>query len=203
MARPALSAAEEADARRLILDAALHLFARNGYAGVTTRALAETLGTSHTWPYRYFPSKRAIFEAAQVDAFERFAERLEMAAATARDPRVQLRLLGHAYLRFSIEESHAFQVMFATDLPIADLSVAHKPGSRSRRESARHSWKPLLDVVQALVRQRVLRGDPQLLAHLFWCEMHGIAALSLAGRLSLGMTAQELVDPFVTRFLAG
>jgi len=64
---PARFAAEEA-----LLDAAERLLVEVGYAGITTRRLAETAGVTHGLVHYYFGSNEALL----VRALERFTERL-------------------------------------------------------------------------------------------------------------------------------
>jgi AcrR family transcriptional regulator len=64
---PARFTAEEA-----LLDAAERLLVEVGYAGITTRRLAETAGVNHGLVHYYFGSNEALL----VRALERFTERL-------------------------------------------------------------------------------------------------------------------------------
>ena len=64
---PARIAAEEA-----LLDAAERLLVEVGYAGITTRRLAEVAGVNHGLVHYYFGSNEALL----VRALERFTERL-------------------------------------------------------------------------------------------------------------------------------
>src|SRR5215211_3222464 len=64
---PARSAAEEA-----LLDAAERLLVDVGYAGITTRRLAEEAGVNHGLVHYYFGSNESLL----VRALERFTERL-------------------------------------------------------------------------------------------------------------------------------
>jgi AcrR family transcriptional regulator len=64
---PARAAAEEA-----LLDAAERLLVDVGYAGITTRRLAEEAGVNHGLVHYYFGSNEALL----VRALERFTERL-------------------------------------------------------------------------------------------------------------------------------
>jgi AcrR family transcriptional regulator len=66
---PARAAAEEA-----LLDAAERLLAGAGYAGVTTRRLAEEAGLNHGLVHYYFGSNENLL----VHALERFTQRLIM-----------------------------------------------------------------------------------------------------------------------------
>ena len=71
---PARSAAEEA-----LLDAAERLLVDVGYAGITTRRLAEEAGVNHGLVHYYFGSNENLL----VRALERFTERLIDAPARA------------------------------------------------------------------------------------------------------------------------
>jgi AcrR family transcriptional regulator len=57
------------EVQRLILDAARTLFASKGYAGTSTREIAEHAGVYEPMVYRRFPSKAKLFEAAVLEPF--------------------------------------------------------------------------------------------------------------------------------------
>ncbi len=87
-------AKEAGETRRLILQAAQHLFAAHGYRAVTTRQIAESCGITQPALYKHFADKQEVYtsmlllEVAQVKtALERIvqreipvAERLRLAA---------------------------------------------------------------------------------------------------------------------------
>ena len=47
--------------RRAIVMAAVPLFARNGFAGTTTRELAAAAGVSEALLFKHFPSKQSLY----------------------------------------------------------------------------------------------------------------------------------------------
>src|SRR4030088_1827087 len=47
--------------RQTIVDAAVPLFARKGFAGTTTRELAEAAGVSEALLFKHFPSKQVLY----------------------------------------------------------------------------------------------------------------------------------------------
>jgi TetR/AcrR family transcriptional regulator len=49
--------------RQQILEAAAALFARRGFAGTSTRQIAEAVGVSETLLFRHFPTKDSLYEA--------------------------------------------------------------------------------------------------------------------------------------------
>ncbi|MGF1661799.1 MAG: TetR/AcrR family transcriptional regulator [Kineosporiaceae bacterium] len=55
------------DTRRRLLDAAVEVVARVGYARATTRAIAEAAGVAEGTIYRHFPHKQHLFRAAVME----------------------------------------------------------------------------------------------------------------------------------------
>lgn len=94
--------------RRGVLDAALHLFARQGYRATTMREIAERAKVSTGNVYHHFPDKEAIFrtlideyfQLSQSDRFpfrrvlagsQRFPDNIEQLGYAARDSIRQFR----------------------------------------------------------------------------------------------------------------
>src|SRR5579864_4319655 len=57
----AITRLDSDDRRRAIVAAAVPLFARNGFAGTTTRELAAAAGVSEALLFRHFPSKQSLW----------------------------------------------------------------------------------------------------------------------------------------------
>jgi TetR/AcrR family transcriptional regulator, transcriptional repressor of aconitase len=57
----ALTRLDSDERRKAIVAAAVPLFARNGFAGTTTRELAEAAGISEALLFRHFPSKQLLY----------------------------------------------------------------------------------------------------------------------------------------------
>lgn len=60
MTRVRLGAEER---RKAIVEAAMPLFARNGFAGTTTKEIARAAGVSEALLFQHFPSKAALYQA--------------------------------------------------------------------------------------------------------------------------------------------
>lgn len=69
--RPRRSSAE---VRGLVLEAAVETFAREGYAGATTREIARRAGVLESTMFRIFPTKEALYETAVIEPFEAFLD---------------------------------------------------------------------------------------------------------------------------------
>jgi AcrR family transcriptional regulator len=196
MPRAALRDDEIEAFREGLCRAATRLFAERGHAGVTLRALAAELGCSPMTPYRYFRDKDEIFAAVRVAAYERFEAAQEAAAAGERDPARRLRALGRAYVRFALDEPHAYRIMF-------ELSPPQASESDSIRREAEAASRPLRRAVTAAVDAGVLAGDPETLAHLFWSGLHGPIALHLAGKLATRRSLPKLIEPMMDLLFRG
>lgn len=80
--------------RSTILDAAIALFRRDGFARATMEEVARTAGVSTATLYRHFPSKTALFEAvAEISLAGLDAAPADLGG----DPVSRLRALAHAY----------------------------------------------------------------------------------------------------------
>src|SRR5436190_14541028 len=106
------------DFRAELCKVATERFAKHGYEGVTMRQLAEALGCSPKTPYRYFKDKADILATVRAQAFAKFADTLEKAAAGVKDPAERGRVTGEAYLSFALKNPHAYRIMFEIDAPI-------------------------------------------------------------------------------------
>jgi AcrR family transcriptional regulator len=194
--RAALSEVEIREFRQEICAVATRLFAEQGYAGVTLRSLAAELGCSPMTPYRYFSDKEAIFAAVRSASFGRFADAQEAAAAAADAPEARLRALAGAYVRFALDEPHAYRIMF-------ELDQTPEPDDADQLVEETRAWQALRETVGAAVEAGLVAGDPDTLAHLYWAGLHGLVSLHLAGKLRLGCDLTELVDPMLGAVLSG
>jgi AcrR family transcriptional regulator len=177
---------DEIDAfRRRAADAAMRLFARDGYDAVTMRSVADALGVSAMTPYRYLAGKEALFGLVRAEAFRRFADRLEVALERAGDASARLRRLKQAYVAFAVDEPDAYRIMF-------ELRQPDPVGADELAVQSRRAFGVLHRTVTEAVAAGVLDGDPLTLAHLLWASTHGLVSLHLAGKLTMGCTLQAL-----------
>ena len=167
---------------------ACELFVERGYSGVTMRELARHLGCSPMTPYRYFSNKAEIFDAVRSACFARFGEWLESEMADQRDlpPLETLRALGRAYIGFALAEPRAYRMMF---------EVERFEEGNPVPEPDRETWYQLLDATRSAVDEGAIVGEPEVIAHLIWATLHGIVSLHHTGRLRLGKTIEDLVEP--------
>ncbi|MEM1436779.1 MAG: TetR/AcrR family transcriptional regulator [Pseudomonadota bacterium] len=194
MGRNRLTAAEESAFRSRLLDAALELFADEGYDSVSIRALAKRLGCSAMTPYRYFADKAAIFDACRCRAFDAFANAQEAVALATSDPKLRIRALGQAYADFAEQNPHAFRLMF-------ELAQPQEPSSELA-DAEQRAFETIRRAVSEAVQAGAMTGDSNTLAHLLWTTLHGIVVLNLSNKLVHGRSKHELLTALFAGELA-
>ncbi len=196
MGRAALSEEEIQTFRERLVEIATRLFVRDGYAGVTLRAIAREMGCSPMTPYRYFRDRDEIFAAVRAAAYREFAEAQEAAILPGQSPLERLAALGRAYVAFALERPDAYRLQFSLSQPCPD-------GYPDVREGELRAWHPLSRAVEEAVRAGELEGDPEVLAHLLWSATHGLVSLHLAGKLVMGPELGDLLPPLLSSLIRG
>jgi AcrR family transcriptional regulator len=169
---------EREEVRTRILDAARELFASEGVESVTMRRIAEKIEYSPTAIYFHFRDKDALLAELCDCDFRAMAEQFATIATVA-DPIERLRLTGHAYVDFGLDNPSHYRVMFMTPKP-----------PQPSEESAIRKGNPEEDayaflkvtVEQAIAEGRIARhtNDVELLAQVIWSGVHGVISLEIA-----------------------
>jgi AcrR family transcriptional regulator len=127
--------------RESVIRAATAEFARGGYYGTSTEAIAKRVGVSQPYLFRLFPGKKAIFLAASqrcledtIRTFEEAAEGLEGEEA--------LRAMANAYTKVIAEEPERLLMQMQMYVAVA---AAEQAGEHELGEQVRAGWMRLWD----------------------------------------------------------
>ena len=101
------------DLRRVLIDAAVQLVGEGGPDAVSVREAARRAGVSPGAPFRHFPSRAALMNAAAEEAQRRLHAGIEAALAKAPvdDPLERFRHIGLAYLRWAMRNPTHFEII--------------------------------------------------------------------------------------------
>ncbi|WP_284644416.1 TetR/AcrR family transcriptional regulator [Paenibacillus silviterrae] len=139
--------------RERIVDAARALFARKGYHAISMRAIAEELGYTPGAFYYHFKEKAELFSLIVAEDFARLDALL--AGTLTGPPHPSLSLLETIlieFIRFGLDNRHAFEIMFL----IADPELM--------KYSQHYSGRSYDQFVAAVLKTSELPGtDPQLM----------------------------------------
>jgi AcrR family transcriptional regulator len=179
--------------REQILTVARDLFLEHGPKGLSMRRVAARVGISATAIYRHYQDKGALLGAVVTEGFQVFASYL-FRALEGQTPLERLVLAGHHYLRFALEQPKYYQLIFMswTDDAKPDLGPEHAV----RPQRPEPTYQFLLDRVDECIRERVFRGEVRAedAAIGIWSQVHGLAALYLAGGARYQFTAEEYLE---------
>jgi len=187
--------------REALIRGALELIADKGPAGFTVAEAARSAGVSPGAPYRHFRDRDDLMADVARRGFDRFTAELEAAWNEGRpDPLRAFENLGRAYLAFARNEPAYYAAMFEAALPLKDHPELAQAGERS--------FAVLRRAAEALsARAPEGKRPPALMMALHvWALSHGIASLFArgdAGRRSLPMSAEELLEAGVLVYLEG
>ncbi|UFR02902.1 TetR/AcrR family transcriptional regulator [Streptomyces sp. Go40/10] len=137
---PRMSAEER---RESVIRAATAEFARGGYHGTSTEAIAKRVGVSQPYLFRLFPGKKAIFLAAAErcveDTIRTFAE-----ASEGLRGEEALHAMANAYTKVIAERPERLLMQMQMYVAVA---AAEEEGDREFGESVRAGWMRLWDTV--------------------------------------------------------
>ncbi|MEZ4701191.1 MAG: TetR/AcrR family transcriptional regulator [Rhodothermales bacterium] len=184
---------DKAHFRRSILDAARVLLHRGGYAGLSMRNIARSIGYSATSIYLYFENKEALFNALIDEGMALLYEDLGAAwQAAAGDVDAQFQELCARYIRFGLRWPEYYEIMFL----LHPERNARFPKDMYRR--ARRNLDFMVDVLREGRRQGVFQVDDiRVAASAIWASLHGAVSLLLAQRVDVGIPHEAFIDSIV------
>jgi AcrR family transcriptional regulator len=183
------------DFRNELCKVATERFARHGYEGVTMRQLADALGCSPKTPYRYFKDKADILATVRAEAFDKFADALEKAAAAA-PAGERARHTGEAYVAFAIKNPHEYRIMFDIDAP---LDESHPRLGPAAERAARYITRG----AEGLAERGLIDSDPVVFGWSMWAALHGVVMLHQSGMLAHGPDYKTLSSFLGSTMLRG
>lgn len=165
------------DLRRALLDAALESIDEQGMEGLSLRGIARRAGVSHAAPYHHFSDRAALVAAVAEEGFRFLRQAMLDRIADVEEPRRRLQQVGVGYVLFAVRHPAHFRVMFSPE-------VTDKRTHPSLEAAAGAAFGVLSDAIHECQAAGALRErDIEVLSATAWSLVHGLAVLSLAGRL--------------------
>lgn len=181
------------DLKNALIKAGVEILSKEGIEGLSLRKVAQRAGVSHSAPYSHFPDKQSLIAAISTEGFNQLYAELDAAvSAHANDPKRQLLEGTRAYIRFAMEHTDTFKIMFSGVLEKEKEYPAFVDISRK-------TFERVVDIVRVCQEAGVLRAaSPEMLAVAVWGQVHGIVSLALEGQISHTVldhhTVQEIVS---------
>lgn len=193
MANP--TSTRETGTRERLLACARDIYLGEGLVGLSMRKVAQQAGVSATAIYRHFESKEALVAAVCEEGFALFARYL-WRGLQADGARERLRATGTGYLRFALEQTPYYRVIFMSQTDA--LGYTEMPETVRRKASP--TFQFLVDRVRECIDAGVLLDtDPTELAATIWSHSHGLVSLYLNGNLRLHVPSEREFEEFFQR----
>jgi AcrR family transcriptional regulator len=152
------------DKRRVILDAAVRVFARQGFHTCRVSDIADEAGVAYGLVYHYFSSKEEILDTLFLDRWDVMLAAIAEADAAPLGAREKL----HAIASFIIDSyRHDPDLM---KVIIVEVTRAANTFGRTHLDKIREAYNGIASIVADAQRQGVFRSeiDPQFAALAFY-----------------------------------
>lgn len=181
------------DLKNALLVAALEEIEAGGK--VSLRAVARRAGVSPGAPYHHFPDKQALYAALATDGFLKLLDAQAPAYALP-EPRERLETLVTTYVRFSLEHSTHYQIMFSAS-----------PGDSGFEELQEVAMRSFGGLCQAIagVAPGLAKDEVRRRSLMAWSMAHGAIGIATQGMLrdlAPELTADRLATEIARTTLA-
>ena len=166
------------DKRRLILDAAVRVFARQGFHTCRVSDIADEAGVAYGLVYHYFESKEAVLEAIFRDTWGIMLMAVRAVEESEPSPREQLRKTAAIVLRTWRDQPDLVRVL------VSEVTRSREQLQREVDEIA-HAFEALQRIIERGQEQGDFRRDlsPRLAAWIVYGALEEILTGWVLGRL--------------------
>ncbi|MBI4208100.1 MAG: TetR/AcrR family transcriptional regulator [Deltaproteobacteria bacterium] len=162
--------------RQRILECARDIYLEQGLKALSMRKIAAQVGLSPMALYRHFKDRKDLVFQLVEEGFRIFGSYLHQ-ALEGRTPQVRLHRTGEAYLRFALEQSRYYQMIFMSPEQLGCESIPLEIQNK-----AYATFQFLVDRVQESMRAGILKmGEPMEVTLVLWAQSHGLVSLFLLG----------------------
>lgn len=166
--------------RRLILDAAVRVFARKGYHTCRVGDIAEEAGVAHGLLYHYFSSKDEVLETVFRDTWTEVLDAFTGVEASDEPPREQLHHVAAILLRSWRRNPDLVRVLVR--------EIGRSPQVQSKVDELGQAFRAIERIVARGQQEGVFRADldPRLASWIFYGAIEEILTGWVLGQLPDG-----------------
>jgi TetR/AcrR family fatty acid metabolism transcriptional regulator len=183
--------------RRLILDAAVRVFARKGYHTCRVGDIAEEAGVAYGLLYHYFSSKEEVLETVFRETWSELLEAMRGVEESGEPAREQLRQVAAILLRAWRRDPDLVRVLVR--------EVARTPQMQRRVEEIDQAFRAIERIVARGQEEGEFRAelDPRLASWIFYGAIEEILTGWVLGRLPDGDEEVARAERTVVEVIGG
>jgi AcrR family transcriptional regulator len=181
-----------------IIWAASQLFAEKGYAGTTTRAIAELAGVNEVTIFRHFGTKDKLARVI-MDQFGGMAIAAELEPRFSGDYRQDLMMIGHVMMKVMTERNDAMRMAICEARNFPEFQEVAAQNPRQLRQMLARYFEG------QIAEKRIRPGHPEVMAQAFLGMFFSYTVLQgfLLDALQPEVTHEAIVAQFVDLFVHG
>ena len=160
------------DIERALVDAAVAVLERDGFAALTVRAVAKEAGVAPMGVYNHLGGKDGLVAAVLIRGFDGLRDAVERNAALPAGQR--MRATGHSYREFALSRPATYSLMFGGGV----APEVYEPVAGHGQAAFEALVNTVLDAQRAGL---VVADDPVDVAMRIWSAVHGAMSLTIAG----------------------
>jgi len=187
--------------RQEILDAASEMFAKEGYANVSMRKIADKIEYSPTTIYLYFKDKTDLLNQICEETFGKLIATVsEIENSGSDEPINCLRKGMRAYIEFGLKYPNHYEITFIT--PLADFlgKEVHPYEGSMGQKAFGHIVR---QVVGSMEAGQIKKGDVAAVSQTIWAAIHGVTALLISHQDFPFVDRDILVDSVIKTTIKG
>jgi AcrR family transcriptional regulator len=188
-----------ADKRRIILDAAVRVFARQGFHSARVSDIADEAGVAYGLVYHYFGSKDEVLDTLFLERWNVLLEAIHHVDGTAGEPRDKLRAVTGFIVDSYRHDPDLMKVI------IVEVTRAANSFGRKHLTKIREAYDGIADIVAEGQEAGRFRTDiaPQFAAMAFYGAIEQVLTGWIFGILPLGDEELEEAKAFVVETICG
>ncbi len=182
---------ERLQQRQKILNAALAIITKEGFAALSMRKLAEQIEYSTASIYLYFKNREQLAQELSERGFQELLDALTV-GVSGKQGTAALDALGAAYVAYGLAHPEMYRLIFMGDSEYMTAAYAAKrPDSAAAR-----AYGVLLEMAHQLNDGRGISDAGKLttIAEMIGCALHGIVSLRITCAASLTSSPEALVS---------
>lgn len=197
MAKP--NSSQKSDKTKLrIMDAASQLFSEKGYAGSTTREIAEVAGVNEVTLFRHFGTKEKLVKAI-MDKYGGLAIAENIEEKLSGDYQSDLMFIGQMMMKVMMERNDAMRMAICESGNFPEFQEIVRENPRQLRLMLARYFKNQME------HNVIQKAYPEVLAQAFLGMFFSYSILLgfLGDSLQPDITSDEIVAQFVSLFVLG
>ncbi|MEO9873466.1 MAG: TetR/AcrR family transcriptional regulator [Anderseniella sp.] len=158
------------DLKEAMVLASYDLVRRDGAENFKLSDACHLAGVSTAAPYKHFRDRNEVLELVMARGFDEMTRRSISAVEEGGVATLAgMIAMGHAYVRFAVEEQRLFRLMFGQHPVLKQASGVEEDGMKC--------FANVIEQVALYCERHNVPGDPKTIAVRLWTFVHGAASL--------------------------